>query len=323
MLRPIIACLAVAVACASAPASAQSAYPAKPLRFIVPFPPGGATDIITRVIAQKLAEQVGQPVVVENRPGAGGAIGSELVARAAPDGYTLLMATTSTHSIGPTLNPKTPYSVERDFAPVCEVATSTNVLVVSPALGIGSVKELIAAAKSKPGQLNFASSGTGTIVHLSGELFRSMAGIDVVHVPYKGTALALPDLMSGQVAMIFDNIVSAMPNIKSGKVKPLAVTARRRSALLPDLPTVIEAGVAEFTSDAYFAVFVPAATPREVVERLNRELVRAVANPEVREQLARQGAEPVGGTPAELAATVKAETEKWARVIRQANIKLE
>jgi tripartite-type tricarboxylate transporter receptor subunit TctC len=323
MLRPLIAGLAVVLACAATPAAAQGGYPSKPLRFVVPFPPGGATDIITRVIAQKLAEQVGQPVVVENRPGAGGAIGSELVAKAAPDGYTLLMATTSTHSIGPTLNPKTPYNVERDFAPVSEVATSTNVLVVSPALGAGSVKELIGIAKAKPGQLNFASSGNGTIVHLTGELFKSMAGIDIVHVPYKGTALAQPDLMSGQVSMLFDNIVSAMPNVKSGKVKALAVTGRKRSPLLSELPTVIEAGVPGFASDTYFGVFVPSATPREIVERLNRELVRAVTSPEVREHLGRQGAEPVGSTPAELAATVKADTEKWARVIRQANVRLE
>jgi tripartite-type tricarboxylate transporter receptor subunit TctC len=323
MPRLLVAAAAALLALAAIPAAAQAPYPSKPLRFIVPFPPGGATDIITRVIAQKLSEQVGQPVIVENRPGAGGAIGSDLVAKAAPDGYTLLMATTSTHSIGPTLNPKTPYNVERDFAPVSELATSTNVLVVSPALGVGSVKELIAAAKARPGQLNFASSGTGTIVHLTGELFKSMAGIDVVHVPYKGTALAQPDLMSGQVSMIFDNIVSAMPNLKAGKVKALAVTGRKRSALLPELPTVSEAGVPGFASDAYFAVFVPAATPRPIVERLNAELVKALQNPEVREQLARQGAEPVGGTPAALAATVKAETEKWARVIKQANVKLE
>jgi tripartite-type tricarboxylate transporter receptor subunit TctC len=323
MLRMCLAAFAAALALVVAPAAAQSGYPAKPLRFIVPFPPGGATDIITRTIAQKLSEQVGQPVVVENRPGAGGTIGSDLVAKAAPDGYTLLMATTSTHSIGPTLNPKTPYDVERDFAPVCEVATSANVLIVSPALGVNSVRELIAAAKAKPGQLNFASSGTGTIVHLSGELFKSMAGIDIVHVPYKGTALAQPDLMSGQVSMIFDNIVSAMPNIKSGKVKALAISARKRSPLVPDLPTVGEAGLPGFTSDAYFGVFVPAATPREIVDRLNRELVKAVTSADVREQLARQGAEPVGGTPAALAAAVKADTEKWARVIRQANVRLE
>ena len=320
---PRLRLLAAVLCFAIHPAVAQTSYPAKPLRWIVPFPPGGATDIITRVIAQKLGEQVGEPVVVENRPGAGGAIGSELVAKSAPDGYTLLMATTSTHSIGPTLNPKTPYNVERDFAPVTEAATSTNILVVSPALGVGSVQELIALARRKPGELNFASSGNGTIVHLSGELFKSMAGVDIVHVPYKGTALAQPDLMSGQVSMIVDNIVSAMPNIRSGKVKALAVTAKARSSLVPDLPTVIEAGVPGFTSDAYFGVFVPAATPREIVQRLNRELVKAVQSTEVKEQLARQGAEAVGGTPEQLAAVVKAETEKWARVIIQANVKVD
>jgi tripartite-type tricarboxylate transporter receptor subunit TctC len=307
----------------AAPAFAQATYPAKAIRFVVPFPPGGATDIITRVIAQRLAGELGQPVVVENRPGAGGAIGSDLVAKAAPDGYTILMATTSTHSIGPTLNPKIPYNVERDFAPVVQIAVAPNVVVVSPALGVDSVRELVALAKAKPGQLNFASSGTGTIVHLSGELFKSMAGVDMVHVPYKGTALAMPDLMSGQVSMVVDNIASALPHIRSGKVKALAVTTPGRSALLPELPTVAESGLPGYASDAYFGVFAPAGTPREVVARLNAELGKALASAEVREQLARHGAEPVGGPPERLAATVKAETEKWAKVIGQANVKLE
>jgi tripartite-type tricarboxylate transporter receptor subunit TctC len=290
---------------------------------VVPFPAGGATDILSRVIGQKLSEQVKQPVVIENRPGAGGAIGAEAVARSAPDGYTLLMATTSTHSIGPTLNPKTPYNVERDFAPVSEVARATNILVVSPVLNVGSVKELIAAARAQPGKLNFASSGNGTIVHLTGELFRSTAGIDIVHVPYKGTALSIPDLINGNVSMLFDNIVSAQPNLKAGKVKALAVTSRNRSSFMPELPTVAESGLPGFESDTYFGVFVPAATPREIVARLSAELARAVQSPEVREALARQGAEAVGSTPEQFAATVRAETAKWAKLIRDAGVKPE
>jgi tripartite-type tricarboxylate transporter receptor subunit TctC len=320
MLRFLVA---AALALASAAAVAQSAFPSKPIRFIVPFPAGGATDTITRVIAQKVAAELGQPVIVENRPGAGGAIGSETVAKSAPDGYTILMATTSTHSIGPALNPKTPYNVERDFAPVSQVAAATNVLLVAPNLGVDSVKALVALAKAKPGQLNYASSGNGTIVHLTGELFRSAAGIDIVHVPYKGTGLAIPDVMSGQVALIFDSVVSAMPHVRSGKVKALAITSPKRSALVPDLPTVAESGLPGFASDTYFGVFAPAGTPPDVVARLNRELVKAVQSPDVREQLGRQGAEPVGGTPAELAAVVRAETGKWTKVIRQANVKLE
>jgi tripartite-type tricarboxylate transporter receptor subunit TctC len=290
---------------------------------VVPFPAGGATDILSRVIGQKLSEQVKQPVVIENRPGAGGAIGAEAVARSTPDGYTVLMATTSTHSIGPTLNPRTPYNVERDFAPVSEVARATNILVVSPVLNVGSVKELIAVARAQPGKLNFASSGNGTIVHLTGELFKSAAGIDIVHVPYKGTALSIPDLINGNVSMLFDNIVSAQPNLKAGKVKALAVTSRNRSSFMPELPTVAEAGLAGFESDTYFGVFAPAATPREIVARLSAELARAVQSPEVREALARQGAEAVGSTPEQFAATVRAETAKWAKLIRDAGVKPE
>ena len=203
-------------------AAHAQAWPAKPIRFVVPFPPGGATDIITRVVATKLGEQLGQSVVVENRPGAGGSIGSDTVAKAVPDGYTILMATNSTHSIGPVLNPKIPYVVERDFAPITELARSPDILVASPTLGVNSVREFIALAKSKPGQLNFASSGNGTIVHLSGELFKNMAAIDLVHVPYKGTALSIPDLISGRVAILFENIIAGIADVKGGKVKALA-----------------------------------------------------------------------------------------------------
>jgi tripartite-type tricarboxylate transporter receptor subunit TctC len=328
LLALFVAALAACSVFFGGPALAQDKgaadnYPSRPIRLVVPFPPGGATDIITRSIAQKLSEQLGQSVVVDNKPGAGGSIGSDLVAKAAPDGYTILMATTSTHSIGPALNPKLPYNPERDFAPVSLVATSPNLLVVTPTIPVNNLKEFIAYAKAHPGQLNYASSGTGTIVHLSGELFKSMTGLDMVHVPYKGTALAIPDLINGQVTMIFDNIVSAMPQVKSGKVKVLAISSAKRSSLVPDVPTMAEAGLPGYTSDTYFGVFAPPGTPKEIVDRLSRELAKAVNAPDVKERLAGQGAEAVGGSPADLAQAVRADAEKWGKVIKNAGVKVE
>jgi len=313
--------LAFFLALAAAAAQAQS-YPTRAVRLVVPFPASGATDILARVIAEKLAESLGEPVPVENRPGAGGSLGSALVAKAAPDGYTLLMATTSTHSIGPALQ-KLPYDPEKDFAPVCLIANAAGVLVVSPALGISSPQELIALAKAKPGELNFSSSGTGTIVHLSGELFVSMAGVKMQHVPYKGTALAAADIKSGQIAMMIDNIVSAIPFMKSGMQKGLAVTSAKRSEVLPELPTLAESGVPGYESVAYFAIFAPAGTPPEIVKRLNADLVKIVHTPQVKAKLLELGADPVGSTPEALAATVRAERAKWARVIKEANVKTE
>ena len=268
VLCGLLACVLVLTTDA---ALAQATYPSKAIRWVVPFPASGATDILTRVIAQKLSDALGQPVVVDNKPGAGGSLGSELVARAAPDGYTLLMGTTSTHSIGPALQ-KLPYDAQKNFAAISEVAESPNVLIVSPTLKVNSVRELIALAKAKPGQLNFSSSGIGSIVHLSGEQFKNASGIDIQHIPYKGTALAIPDIINGQVAMMFDNIVSVMPHIKSGRVKALAITSARRSSLLPELPTMIEAGVPGYVSSAYFGVFAPAGTPKAIIEKLNAEL---------------------------------------------------
>jgi len=315
------ALLAGALLLAAGPVAAQ-AYPSKPIRWIVPFPASGATDILTRTIAQKLAEALGQPVIVDNKPGAGGALGSDLVAKAPPDGYTLLMATTSTHSIGPALQ-KLPYDAQRDFAAISEVADSTNVLIVSPLLGVNSVRELVALAKSRPGQLNYSSSGTGSVVHLSGERFKSMTGTDIQHIPYKGTALAIPDIINGQIALMFDNIVSVMPHIRSGKVKALAISSQKRSALLPELPTMTEAGVPGYISDTYFGVFAPAGTPHDIVARLNAELVKIVHGAETKERLLKLGAEPVGSTPEHLAALVKSENAKWGKVIRDAGIKLD
>ena len=313
---------AAAVSLTLPPALAQ-AYPGKPIRMIIPFPPGGATDILGRVLAQKLGNQLGQSVVVENRPGAGGAIGSEMTAKAAPDGYTIQMATVSTHSIGPALNPKTPYNVKRDFAPVIHLADSTNVLIVSPSLPVNNLKELIAYAKANPGKLNFSSSGNGTIVHMTGEMFKMETGTFIVHIPYKGTALAIPDLIAGQISLMFDNMASALPHVKSGKVKTLAVTQLKRSTLLPEVPTMDEAGLKGFESNTYFGVFAPAGTPAAIVQRLNAEINKALQAADFRERLAANGAEAVGGTPEQFARVIERETAKYAAVIKRAGIKPE
>ena len=287
---------------------------------VVPFPAGGPTDVLTRVVSQKLAERWRQPVLVENKPGAGGSIGADHVAKSAPDGYTLVMATSSTHSIGPVLG-KLPYDAQRDFAPIAQVWNAPNVLVVSPALNVSDVKALVALAKAKPGQLNFASSGNGTIPHLSAELFKLLAGIDMVHVPYKGTGLAIPDIARGQVAMIFDSIITAQQHARTGSVKMLAVSTAKRSALLPELPTMIEAGVAGYDSTTWFGILAPAATPREVVARVSGEVAEVMKAADLRERFAAAGAEPVGSTPEALAETIRSETAKWARVVKAAGIK--
>ncbi len=301
---------------------AHAQYPARAVHVVVPFPAGGPTDVLTRVLAQKLSERWSQPVVVDNKPGAGGAIGSDFVAKSAPDGYTLLMATTSTHSIGPSLQ-KLPYDPVRDFAPVSQVSNATNVLVVSPKLGVNSVRELIALAKAKPGALNFASSGIGTIPHLTGELFKHLAGVDLVHVPYKGTGLSIPDLASGQVALLFDSIVTAQAHMKTGIVKALAISSPARTPLLPELPTMIEAGVPGFESETWFGLFAPAGTPADIVSRVSTDTAAALAAADVRARFAAAGAETVGGTPAQLAARVKSDAAKWAGVIKAANVKVQ
>ncbi len=298
-------------------------YPGKPIRLIVPFPPGGATDIVGRAFAQKLSEQLGQPVIVDNKPGAGGTIGSDLAAKAPADGYTLLMATTSTHSIAPSLYANLPYDPLRDFAPISHIADSTNLLVVGAMVPAKDVRELIALAKAQPGKLTYASSGSGTIVHLTAELFNSMAGIQMTHVPYKGTALAVPDIMSGQVTMIFDNIVSAQPGLKTGKVRALAVTGTRRTPLAPDLPTVAESGLPGFASDTYFGLFAPAGTPKAIVDKLNVEANKILAQPDFRERLAGLGADAAGGTPDAFAALIRTERDKWAKVVKASGAKAE
>jgi tripartite-type tricarboxylate transporter receptor subunit TctC len=321
-MNPLLKVLAaLALALTAFNASAQ-AYPNKAVKMLVPFPPAGATDAVARFVALKLAEKWGQSVVVENRPGAGGSIGSDLAAKSAPDGYTLLMATTSTHSIGPTLS-KLPYDPIRDFTPIIHVADVPNVLLVSPTLPVKSLKELVAYAKARPGQLNYGSSGPGTIVHLNGELFKLIGGLDIQHVPYKGTALAIPDLANGQIAMIFDSLASAMPHIKSNRGRPIAVNASRRSALLPEIPTLAEAGMPEFNTNTWFGLFAPAGLPKDLAAKIHADMAVALQSADLRERFASVGAEPVGGSSEQFTARILSDTNRWAQVIRTAKVKIE
>ena len=313
----LAAIAALFVAFAALPAAAQGgAYPAKPIRLVVPFPAGGTTDILARAVAQKLSETWSQQVIVDNRPGAGGNIGSDLVAKAAPDGYTLLMGTVGTHAINPSLYAKMPYDHVKDFTPVILVAGVPNVLEVNPSLPVHSVQELIAYAKANPGKLNFASSGNGTSIHLSGELFKSMTGVQMVHVPYKGSAPALADLIGGQVQLMFDNLPSSLQFIKAGKLRALAVTSSARSSALPDLPTLAESGLPGFEASSWFGVLAPAHTPPAIVAKLNAAIGAWLATPEAKEKLSAQGAIPAGGPPEAFVKHIADETAKWAKVVK-------
>ena len=317
-MKPFKFLAALALAVLPAVVSAQS-YPTKPIRLVVPFPPAGATDILSRELARLLSERLKQQVIVDNKPGAGGALGSDLVAKSAPDGYTIQMATSSTHSIGPSLNPKIPYNAQTDFTPVAHVANATNVLVVSPSVKANTVAELIAEIKAKPGQFNFGSSGNGTIVHLTGELFKSMTGTYIVHIPYRGTALVIPDMVSGQIQLLFDNVASALPHIRDGRVKALGVTSLKRSPLLPNVPTVADT-VPGFESSTWFGVFGPKNMPAEATQRLNTEIGAILRTPEFQERLRTLGYDAAGGSPADFAKVVADDTAKWARLIKERKI---
>jgi tripartite-type tricarboxylate transporter receptor subunit TctC len=312
----------VLLACVAPGAVAQT-YPNHVIRLVVPFPAGGTTDILARAAAQKLTESLGQAVVVDNRPGAGGNIGADLVAKSTPDGYTLLMGTVGTHAINPSLYAKMPYDHVKDFVPVVLVAGVPNVLVVNPSLPVNSVADLIKLAKSKPGAINFASSGSGTSIHLSGELFKTMAGVDMTHVPYKGSAPALTDLVGGQVQIMFDNLPSSLALIRSGKLRAVAVTSSTRAPALPDVPTIAESGLPGFEASSWFGVLAPAGTPAPIVAKLNAEVNKWLQSPEAREQLLAQGAAAAGGTPEQFAAHIRAETEKWAKVVKASGAKVD
>jgi len=309
-------------ACIAIGASAQ-AYPTRPIRLVVPFPAAGTTDILARAAAQKLTEAFGQAVVVDNRPGAGGNIGSDLVAKSAPDGYTLLMGTVGTHAINPSLYSKMPYDHIKDFVPVVLVAGVPNVLVVNPALPVNSVADLIKLAKDKPGTINFASSGSGTSIHLSGELFKTMAGVDMMHVPYKGSSPALTDLIGGQVQIMFDNLPSSLPQIKGGKLRAVAVTSMKRAPALPDVPTINESGLPGFEASSWFGILAPAGTPAPIVARINAEVNKWLQSADAREKLLGQGAEAAGGSPEQFAAYIRSETEKWAKVVKASGAKVD
>jgi len=320
-LHVLKACALAALAL-SAAAHAQ-VYPAKPLRMIVAYPPGGGTDIVGRMLAQKLGESLGQSVVVENRGGASGNIGTGLAARAAPDGYTILMGNVAPNAINVSLFKDLPFDPVADFAPVSLVASTPNILVVHPSTPARTVKEVIALAKAKPGTLNFASAGMGSSSHLAGELFRILAGADIVHVPYKGAGPAMVDVLSGQVQLYFATMPAAMPHVKAGKLAPVAVTSARRSQALPDLPTVAESGVPGYEASTWYGVLAPAHTPSAVVARLHGDIAKILGDAALHARLADQGFDPVGSSPEEFGAYIKSEILKWGKVIRDAGIRPE
>ena len=313
--------IAVFLLCSLSVFSVQGqSYPNKPLRVIVPFAPGGSTDIFARLVAERLAASFSQPVVVENRAGASGNIGADAVAKSPPDGYTLLMATTGVMAINNALFKSMAYDAAKDLEPVIFIASITNVLAVPNDLPAKNVAELVALAKKEPGKLTFASSGAGSSTHLSAELFKSMAGIDVVHIPFKGSGQALIDVVAGRVSMIFDNMPSALPHIKGGKLRALGVTGLKRSPALPDVPTISEAGIAGYDSLSWSGFAVPAGTPRDIVQRLNRETAVILLAPDMRQKLAEQGADAIGGPPETFTEHVRKEREKWGKLVRDRNI---
>jgi tripartite-type tricarboxylate transporter receptor subunit TctC len=328
--RLLLAAAPLSLALLAAPHALAQAWPAKPVRIVVPFAAGGTTDILARALAPELQRAFGQPFVVDNKPGAGGNNGAAEVAKAAADGYTFLMGTVGTHAINPSLYPKMPYDHVKDFVPVTLVAGVPNVLVLNPGTaqkyGINSVGDLVKALKANPGRLNVASSGNGTSIHLSAELFKTMTGTFMVHIPYRGSGPALIDLMGGQMDLMFDNLPSSLPHIRSGKLKALAVTSAVRSAALPDVPTVEQAGgpaLKGFEASSWFGLLAPAGTPMEIVNRVQSETAKALALPAMKERLLGQGAIPSGNTSAEFARLIEAETKKWALVVKASGAKVD
>jgi tripartite-type tricarboxylate transporter receptor subunit TctC len=297
-------------------ARAQGAWPTKPITVIVPFPAGGTTDIVARLAGQALSQELGQQVVVENKPGAGGNIGAQQVARSAPDGYTLVMGTVGTHAINPALYKKMPYDHLKDFAPISRVANVPNILVANPSQPYKTVQELIAYAKANPDKVSFASSGNGTSIHLAGELFKTLTGVQMQHVPYKGSAPALADLMGGQTSIMFDNLPSAIGFVRAGKLRPIAVTTAKRSPELPEVPTVAESGVPGFDASSWFGLLAPAGTPPAVIKRIDDALLKAMATTDLKKKIEAQGGEPSAETPAQFAAFIQSETAKWAKVVQ-------
>jgi tripartite-type tricarboxylate transporter receptor subunit TctC len=303
------------------PAFAQS-YPAKPIRLVVPFPPGGATDLFARTVSQKLADRLGQPVVVDNRPGAGGTLGSDIVAKAPADGYTLLLSTSSTHSIGPNLNPKIPYDAVRDFTPISHLGNAPSIMLVPNTSPAKTVKDWIDHARKNPGRLNYASSGNGTIVHLTAELFKSQAQVFVLHIPYRGTALAIPDLVSGKIDVLFDSLPTGLPHVKEGRLRALGVTSAKRTPLAPDLPPISDV-LPGYESVTWFGLFGPRGLPVDMVQRLNTAATQVLSDPDAVDRLTRLGIEPAGGPPAQFSRMLAGESAKWKKIIDERKITLE
>jgi tripartite-type tricarboxylate transporter receptor subunit TctC len=320
-MKLFLMAVAVCVVCATL-ANAQT-YPVKPIRIVVAYTPAGATDILARIVGQKFTEAWGQPVIIDNRPGANGNIGSEYAAKATPDGYTLLMVTAGTHGINPSLYRKLGFDAVKDFAPVSLVAMVPNIFVINNAVPAKDLKEFIAYAKANQGKLNYGSPGNGSTAHLSMELFKSMTGIQMVHIPYKGSAGVLADLIGGQIVATLDNMPPYVPQVKAGKIRALAVSPTKRSSAVPELPTVAEAGVPGYDSGAWFGLVAPANTPKDIVNKLSRETARILKLPDVSARLLELGAEPVGGTPEQFSTHIKSEIAKWSKVIKDANVELQ
>ena len=320
--RTVLASMLGLAVCATASVAWAQAWPSRPVNLIVPFPAGGTTDVLARSLGQELARSLGQPVIVENRPGAGATLGADYVAKAKPDGYTLLMGAVH-HTIATSVYKKLGYDFQKDLAPVSTVAVVPNVLVVNPQVPARSVQELLALARAEPGKLTYGSNGAGTGQHLIGAQFESMAHVQLLHVPYKGSGPLTTDLLGGQISMSFDTVTPVLPHIKAGKLRALAVTTARRSVALPDVPTMDEAGLKGFDMGTWFGVLVPRATPKEVVARLNADVVRIIRSPEFQKRMAEIGAEPVGNTPQQMAEQIKDDTERFARLVKDAKVSLE
>ena len=306
-----------------APTCGAQGYPVKPIRFYTPYPPGGTTDILARLIGAKLHEAWGQPLVIEARPGAGGNVGTDFVAKSAPDGYTILMGGSGPLAINVSLFSKLPYDPLRDLAPVVLVASVPLVLVVHPSLPVKNVREFIALIKARPRDFNFASAGPGSPQHLTAEMFKFMAKVEMTHIPYKGSGPAIVDLMGGQVLLAFESMIPILPHVKTGKLRGIAVTSSTRSPVLPEIPTVIEGGVAGFESIAWYGVVAPAATPKDIVTKLNVEMTRILNLPDIKQRLAEMGSPAVAGTPDQFGALIKSEIGKWAKIVKQANVSLD
>ena len=323
ILVPALAAVAVFLPAAWSGGAFAQAFPSKPVKLVIPFPPGGSLDAVGRAIADKLTQMWGQSVVVDNKPGAGGNIGADFVAKSAPDGYTVVMGALSTHAVNPSLYPKMPYDAVKDFAPISLVAITPNVLVVNPSLPVNSVKDLIAYAKANPGKLSFGSGSNGSAGHLAGELFKVDTGTDMVHIPFKGGAPALQALLAGDTQLMFDNLANSMQQVKAGKLKALAVTTEKRSALVPDLPTMAESGVPGFDISTWFGIMAPAGTPPDVIARWNTDLVKVLNSPDMRERMTAQGAEAAPDTPAEFSAFIARELAKYARIVKASGAKVD